>query len=450
MCGAEAPPLKDQTGLGEIMYAMGLRSTRARRLSLAVILMLLLSMLAVLAGCGTEESTTLTTGATTSTAGATTSVTGATTTVSTEGPSPSSAWVLPELSILTGPGAPFGADAQWGALYAVKEINAAGGMAGRPIDMKSLDTAMDPGKAVTEMTNAVAMNPIAIIGPMDQISTTAAGQVAVDAGIPFFGSFNDAADLASYGGWGISLYPFIPDMAEAGIKLWVEANPDIKSVVIFTVPSDPALIGGSAAAAETFKTLGITVLGAIDTTAGQMDMSAPAIKAISLKPDGYYSVLNSEEQARLTVELRKRGVTEGRRVCAGAGANGATFYEVGGQALNDTFIWDVADINNTSERWQNLVAAYTADHAGALPYSLAITGQYNAVWALKTAIEAIGATGDSGKIAEERTKIKEYLLNATGIPGAQGPFDYVEGSFSGPCLLFQIKDAKPVLASSRK
>jgi branched-chain amino acid transport system substrate-binding protein len=360
------------------------------------------------------------------------------------------AWVIPELSILTGPGASFGGDAQWGAQYAVEQINAAGGIAGRQIDMQSLDTAMDPAKAVTEMTNAVGMDPIAIVGPMDQISTQAAGQTVLAAKVPFFASFNDAADLAQYEGWGFSLYPFIPEATQAGVELWIKENPDLKSVVIFTVPSDPALTGGTEAVTAALEELGISVLGPIDTKAGQMDMSAPAIKAISMDADGYYSVLNYEEQARLTIELRKRGVDEGRRICCGFGADGAPFYDLGGAALDDTYIWDVQDVNYDSETWQNLSEAYQADHDGALPYSMAITGQYNAVFAIKTAIEKLGIAGDPAKLADERQQIKDYLVNATGIPGAQEPFDYVDGAFVAPVMLFQIHGGQPEMVAKQQ
>jgi branched-chain amino acid transport system substrate-binding protein len=408
-----------------------LHSKLASRIHVAALGVLLILVVALVAGCG--DSGTTTDGGDASASAST-------------GPP----WVIPELSILTGPGASFGGDAQWGALYAVEQINASGGIAGRQIEMDSLDTAMDPAKSVTEMTTAIGMDPIAIVGPMDQISTQAAGQTVLAAKVPFFASFNDAADLANYEGWGFSLYPFIPEATEAGVELWINENPDIKSVVIFTIPSDPALVGGTEVVEAKLKELGVTVVGKVDTKAGQMDMSAPAIKAISMKPDGYYSVLNYEEEARLTIELRKRGVEEGRRICCGFGADGAPFYDLGGAALEDTYIWDVQNVNYDSETWQALSEAYQADHDGALPYSMAITGQYNAVFAIKTAIEELGITGDPAKLEEERLQIKDFLVNATGIPGAQEPYDYIDGSFVAPVMLFQIHDAQPELAATQQ
>jgi branched-chain amino acid transport system substrate-binding protein len=420
------------------------------RALIAVALVLVAAAIA-LSGCGTTNdtsSTAATTPSTTATSATTSSTEGATgsteSTTSTTA-APKADLALPELTILTGPGAQFGLDAQWGAQYAVDEINATGGVDGHVVKMTSLDTAMDPAKAVTEMAKALDMDSLAIIGPMDQISTGAAGQDAVKAGVPFFGSFNSPEDLAAYNGWGLSLYPYVTDLFGVGIDLWLDKNPDLKSVVIFTIPSDPAIAGATATAEAKFAERGVKVVGKVEVTPGQLDMSSPAVKAIGTKADGYYSAITAEEHARLTAELRKRGVSEGRRIAAGVGADSATLYEVGGDALEDTFVWNIVNMYSTDERWKKFVEAYKEDHDGALPYSPAILGQYNAVYAFKTAVEQLKLTGDPAKLADERLQIKNFLFNAKGIEGGQGPFDYVDGGVSMPAYLFQVKGGAPTL-----
>jgi branched-chain amino acid transport system substrate-binding protein len=280
---------------------------------------------------------------------------------------------------------------------------------------------------------------------MDQISTSASGQVALKAGVTFFGSFNGPEDLASYNGWAFSLYPYSTDLYGEGVGLWLDQVPDIKSVVIFTIPSDPAIAGATAVAQAKFEARGVKVVGTVEVTAGQLDMSAPAVKAIAMKPDGFYSAINAAEHARLTMELRKRGVSDGKRICAGVGADQTSLYEMGGAALEDTYIWNVVDMSNSTEKWQNYVKAYKADHNGALPYSAAILCQYNAVYAFATATGQLKLTGDPAKLADERTQLKDFLLNAKGIPGALGPFDYVNGGLSMPIYLFQVKGGAPTL-----
>ena len=82
-----------------------------------------------------------------------------------------------------------------------------------------------------------------------------------------------------------------------------------------------------------------------------------------------------------------------------------------------------------------------AEHPGVFPYSTAMLGHYEAVYALKAALETLEITGDPTKRTEERIEIRDFLFNATDIPGVQGnSWSNVEGIKTGPTYLFQIKN----------
>ena len=74
-------------------------------------------------------------------------------------------WRIPFLNCLTGPIAAIGEFLQWGANYAANEINAAGGIAGKPVRVIPVDTGNDPQKGSVEMArivkdSLVAMGPV--------------------------------------------------------------------------------------------------------------------------------------------------------------------------------------------------------------------------------------------------------------------------------------------------
>jgi len=354
-------------------------------------------------------------------------------------------WDLQLLTVLTGPVAPHGLNAQWSAEYAAEEINAAGGIRGAPVKITSYDTAMDPTKAVIAATEAIEKDPLYILGPLDPVSTGAMIHLAVEAGIPLTGEMFPGVQ-EQYAPWMTLERTHIWPTAVAGIGEWVKLHPEIETIVEFMIPGltdEPSL--GTAPACEEF---GLTLLETIEVPSGTLDMSAAATRALSLNPDGYVSQLHPGEHARLCKELYQRGMTEGWRICAGGQNNGVELYEVGEGFLEDTYIWDTGDITSDDPDWLAYVAAYEADHAGAFPVTWANWGFYEMVYAFKAAVERLNITGDPAKLAEERLAIRDFLWNAEGLPSMfGGTYNYVEGAKVYDLLFYQIVDNEPELVS---
>ena len=64
-------------------------------------------------------------------------------------------WQIPFLNVLTGPIASIGGYLQWGAERAAAEINAAGGIAGKPVRIVGIDTGMEPANGITECPSSL-------------------------------------------------------------------------------------------------------------------------------------------------------------------------------------------------------------------------------------------------------------------------------------------------------
>ncbi len=415
-----------------------------RRAALIVGGLAVVAMLTVVAaGCGESQETTSTSVDASTTTAASPSTTEET---ATSGPMPAvDKWEIPQLTILTGPAAGFGLDAQWGAEYAAKQINDAGGIRGIPIELVAYDTALDPARAVTEMSKAVE-GSLLVLGPVDQGAAEAAGDIAVKAGVAFIGSVGQPDLLQRMAPWGLAVYGNTDEAFPLGVAEWLRLNPDIKSVVLSYTPDDAFQVATLPLIEGTFSSAGIQVLGQVEASIGQLDLGPTAVKALSMNPDGYYSLMLAEEQARYTVELRKRGVSEGRRICAGPGADGSALYDVGGTSLDGTYLWEYINVTSPDTRWTGLVEAYSAEK-GAFPYSPAVTAHYDAVLAIQAAIEALEITGDPTKLAEERVAVRDYLRSATDLQGAFGTYGYVDGMKSAPRFMFQINNAKPEFVS---
>lgn len=357
-------------------------------------------------------------------------------------------WNIPFIAALTGPAAVWGMEAAWAAEQAVKSINEAGGIRGVPIKLIKYDTAMDPAKAVTVMAEVLGTKPLVIHGPMLQMSAEASGDLAAEEGVPFIGALPTSKLRQLFEPWGCSLYgDFSMASAQAAAE-WLRLNPDIKSIVLFYSPESSAHVDSIEYIEEELEGLGVEVLGKIEVPMGQIDMGPAAIKAISLNPDGYYSVLGADQEAKLSKELYERGVTEGRRIHHGYASVGPSLFEVGEGFLEDTYIFEWSNVGYEGAEWQALVEAYKADHDGALPYGSLIPWHYNTICAIKAAFEALEITGDPAKLSEERTRIGDFLWNAEDIPGIQGEWGYVKGEKVADINTFQIRNNVPVLVTT--
>jgi ABC-type branched-subunit amino acid transport system substrate-binding protein len=356
-------------------------------------------------------------------------------------------WNISVISTLTGPVAFAGLPAAWAADFAVKEINDAGGVKGLPIKITKYDDAFDTAKAVSAMSRAV-QDALAVIGPIAGPGSKAVGSIAVEAGVPFMAAIQFPSIRQLFKPWGICAWQDSGSSANLCIAEWVKINPDIKSLVILYMPADPAHVEEIKEVEKELPKSGIKLLGKVEVEVGQLDLGPSAVRAMNLHPDGYYSTIHLDQYARLAIEMRKRGMTEGRRLLTGFASNAPSLYQLAKGYLEDTYIWDNLYVSYEGTRWQTLVEAYKRDHQGALPMLTPIPAFYDGVYAIKAAIETLGLTGNPTKLSEERIKIRDFLYNSKQLDGVQGKYRWVNGEKLYPVYLFQIHDNKPVRIST--
>ncbi|WP_418279823.1 ABC transporter substrate-binding protein [Halorubrum sp. DTA98] len=87
----------------------------------------------------------------------------------------------------SGPFALYGDTHTEGIEYAIEEINANGGIDGRPLEHDAIDTESAPGEAATILTNQVeSEDAIAAVGPVSSDVGVTASQTAEDLGVPLY------------------------------------------------------------------------------------------------------------------------------------------------------------------------------------------------------------------------------------------------------------------------
>ena len=357
-------------------------------------------------------------------------------------------WRVQFLNSVTGPIASIGEYMSWSANRAAEEINAAGGVRGKPIKIEILDTGVSKDKAMEEMAKVVD-SALVVMGPVPEACIMAAVPIAVKAGLFSMVSSTSYEYAVEYFPWTLSWYPITEEKLPPITAAWAELHPDMKTVVQFVenwatwpLMADSHIIG--------LESAGVKMLQQVDVPTDAIMFEPLVLKALAQKPDGIMLTCNSEKAAKIIVELVKKGWKDKSKILVFSSADDTALYTTGGENLEGISIYNYIDLNLDDPRWQAFRKAYKADHDGIEPASLS-TNYYDSVYMIKEAIENTKITGDSSKLAEERIKIRDYCRNVKGFKGIQLTWDMTDGVPTAKgAFLFVLKNGEKVFLAATK
>ncbi len=352
---------------------------------------------------------------------------------------PTDEWEIPFLSVVTGPIASIGEYLLWGAERAAEEINAAGGINGVPVSIRSIDTGMDPNEGVVQMSRLVESDAIAVLGPVPEPVILAAVPVAVEAGLFAMTATTSFEYASQFFPWSISWFGSTEATLPPAVRGWARENPDMQRVVQIVEGYGPW--PGMADAHDIgFAQEGLETLDRIEVPQDLVTVGPVVVRALEEDPDGIIFAANAEKVARMVIELMNRGWENPERLLIFNSADDVPLYTTGGSALDGVMIYNYINDSDASPRWQAFREAYARDHGGLTPPSLA-THYYDAVYLLAEAIEATGATGSPARRDEERRAVAEYSRNVDNFEGILFTWSMSDGvPTDRPLYLFEIRD----------
>lgn len=106
--------------------------------------------------------------------------------------------VFGQVAALEGPARALGQGMRTGILAAFEEVNRAGGVAGRKLELLSVDDSYEPEKTIKATKAVFAENRVfALVGPVGTPTAKAGQPIATEAKVPFVGPFTGAEFLRS-------------------------------------------------------------------------------------------------------------------------------------------------------------------------------------------------------------------------------------------------------------
>jgi branched-chain amino acid transport system substrate-binding protein len=291
---------------------------------------------------------------------------------------------MPIVIELSGAGAVSGTNFRDGAVLAIEEINAKGGILGRKINAPQSDTQSNPGVSRAQVQKAIDSDPYVILGPVFSGSVKVNMVLAQQAEVPqIVGA--EAADITQMGNPYVFRTSFGQQMSMPKIANYIRDNLKAKSVAVLWVNNDFGK-GGRDTFVKEMAARGIRVVADVSTESGQVDFAADVVKVKGANADAIFVYTNEEESARFLREARKQGVAKpligettllGQKVIdmAGPAANGARGH-----------------VGLTADAPLPSIAAFKAKFGkrfGYVPDHNGIKG-YTGVYAVKYATEKIG------------------------------------------------------------
>jgi branched-chain amino acid transport system substrate-binding protein len=233
---------------------------------------------------------------------------------------------------LSGAGAVSSTNFRDGALMAIEEINAKGGILGRKVELKQYDTQTNPGTARSQMQKAIDEEPYVVLGPIFSGIVKVSMMLTQQAETPMIMG-GEASDLTQQGNEYLFRTSFGQQVSMPKIANYMRDGVKAKSVAVVWVNNDFGK-GGRDNFTKEMATRGIKIVADLSTESGQTDFAADVVKAKAANPDAIFVYTNEEESARFLREARKQGVTVpligettllGQKVIdlAGEAANGA-------------------------------------------------------------------------------------------------------------------------------
>ena len=272
---------------------------------------------------------------------------------------------------LSGGGATAGTNFDNGVKLAVKEINAAGGILGRRIELQSLDTQSNPGVAKALSQKAVDDGAYVVMGPVFSGSIIVSMAETKRAEVTNF-TGGEAATITQQGNPYIFRTSFTQSTAMPKLARYIKDGLKAKSVAMIWVNNDFGK-GGKDTMLKALEAQGIKVAADIPTDPGQVDFSGAVLKAKQSGADALFVYTNEEESARALRELRKQGYD--KPIVGETTLTGQKVIELAGEAANGA----IAHVGLTVDAPQPAIKAfddkftkeykYKSDHNGMKGYS---------------------------------------------------------------------------------
>lgn len=331
---------------------------------------------------------------------------------------------------LSGQTSSFGQSTRNGSQLAADEINAAGGINGRQVQLIHEDDQGEPGKAATVVAKLINQDQVrALIGEVASSNSIAAAPNAQAGRVPMISPSSTNPKVTQIGDYIFRVCFIDPFQGEVMAKFAANTLKAKKAAILFDSNSDysKGLVQFFKAA---FTKLGGEIVGEKAYAQRDRDFTGQLTAIRDLTPDVIYVPGYYQEVGVIAKQTKQLGIKA--PLLGGDGWDSPQLWDLGGEALNGSFISNHYSVDDPSPVIQDFVKRFKAKYNGTAPDALAALA-YDAMMVLADSIKRANGT----ECAALRTAIaqtKEYK-GITGVISLNEERNAVK-----PAVVLELKD----------
>ena len=312
--------------------------------------------------------------------------------------------VIGEYGSLTGTTATFGQSTDNGIRLAFDEINAAGGLLGKPVKVLVEDDRSQPEEATTAVTKLINQSHVvAVLGEVSSSRSLAAAPICQSNKVPMVSPSSTNPRVTQVGDY-IFRVCFIDPFQAPVMAKFAAKTLKVKKVAILTDVRNDYSIGLQTFFRQNFKSLGGEIVAEQSYSEGDSDFRAQLTQIKATNPEAIYVPGYYTEVATIARQARELGITV--PLLGGDGWDSPKLFEIGGEALDGCYISNHYSVDDPAPAIQKFVADYKKKY-NQVPDALAALG-YDAAKILADAIRRAGST-DGEKIRDALKTVKNFV-----------------------------------------
>jgi len=339
---------------------------------------------------------------------------------------------LGEVSPKTGKEAALGQQARRGVQLALEEINARGGVLGRPLVVVSEDNRSRPGESATSAKKLLSRDKVvALIAGGTSSHCLEMAPLAQGARVPMVASTATATEVTEKRDY-VFRTCFIDPFQGAVLARFAHTTLKARRVALLTSVSSTYSVGLSKVFRERFKALGGELVADQKYSEGDKDFRAQLTAIKALKPDAIAATGSYVEAALICKQARELGLTV--PLFGGDSWEAPEFLAIGGKAVEGAFLASHYSSSSNAPEVAAFVKKYAARFGGEIPDSMAPLA-YDATLILAAAIARAGTT--------DGPKLRDALAATKDFPGVTGRTTIdAQRNASKSAVILTVKDGR--------
>jgi len=316
--------------------------------------------------------------------------------------------LIGEIGSLTGSEATFGISTKNAIELALKEVNAAGGVKGKKVEVRVYDDQSKPEEAANAATRLINQDQVLLIlGEVASTNSLAMARKAQPAAVPMISNASTNPKVTEVGDY-IFRVCFIDPFQGFVMAKFARDHLKLNKVAILRDLGSDYSQGLSDVFERKFTEMGGKIVGQETYTKGNTDFRSQLTALKRLQPEGIYIPGYYNDVGIIAKQAKELGINA--KLMGGDGWDSEKLFELGGTAVQGNYFSNHYSPDDPNPRIQSFIADYKALW-GSVPDSLAALG-YDA------AMVAVDAMKRAPTL--DRKAVRDAIAATKNFPGVTG------------------------------